>query len=93
MVERRAKLRADTVVHGRAAFAGGNTDVRCTALNFSPAGACLMFPAGTTVPRHFSLVLGLEPASSPVRVIGRRQDVVGVAFQAVRMNVPDVLPG
>jgi len=92
MNERRAKLRADTVVHGRATFAGDAHGVRCTALNFSPAGACLMFPGGTPVPRYFQLALGLEPAASDVRVVWRRAEVVGVAFVAPRA-VPDVLPG
>lgn len=92
MDERRAKLRADTAVVGRAAFAGGATDVHCVALNFSPIGACLTFPAGTPVPRHFRLALGLEPAASDVRVVWRRADVVGVAFVAPRA-VPDVIAG
>lgn len=87
------KLRADTTVSGRAAFAGFEHDVGCMALNFSPVGACLAFPAGTTVPRFFDLVLGMEPAPSPVRVIWRREDTVGVAFQDARTHVPDVIPG
>lgn len=93
MHERRWKLRADTTIMGRAAFAGAEHDVDCIALNFSPIGACLTFPAGTSVPRHFDLVLGLEPAPSPVRVVWRRAERVGVAFQDARPHVPDVIPG
>lgn len=93
MLERRFKLRADTTIAGRAAFAGVEHDVSCMALNFSPAGACLAFPAGTNVPRFFDLVLGLEPAPSPVRVVWRRAERVGVAFQDARPHVPDVIPG
>ncbi|WP_192707109.1 PilZ domain-containing protein [Methylobacterium sp. OAE515] len=93
MHERRWKLRADTAVSGRAAFAGSEHDVGCMALNFSPVGACLAFPAGTTVPRYFDLVLGLEPAPSPVRVVWRQAERVGVAFQDARPHVPDVMPG
>jgi len=93
MHERRFKLRADTTVSGRAAFAGADRDVGCTALNFSPAGACLEFAPGTTVPRFFDLALGLEPAASPVRVVWRREDFVGVAFQDARAHVPDIIPG
>lgn len=93
MHERRLKLRADTSVIARAAFDGAEHDVGCIALNFSPIGACLAFPAGTSVPRHFDLVLGLEPAPSPVRVVWRRDDTVGVAFTDARPRVPDVIPG
>jgi hypothetical protein len=93
MHERRIKLRADTLVAGRAEFAGSDCDVDCLALNFSPSGACLEFPVGTTVPRFFSLALGLEPAPSPVRVIWRREDRVGVAYQDARTRVPDVIAG
>jgi hypothetical protein len=93
MDDRRSKLRAEATVSGRAAFAGVDCEIGCTALNFSPSGACLEFAPGTTVPRFFDLALGLEPAASPVRVVWRREDFVGVAFQDARPNVPDVIPG
>lgn len=91
MEERRWKLRADAAVPGRAAFAGRNDEVQCIALNFSPSGACLVFPGRDTVPRLFSLALGLEPAASPVRVVWRRADAVGVVFTEPRANTPDVI--
>ncbi|WP_409566929.1 PilZ domain-containing protein [Methylobacterium sp. J-048] len=93
MFERRGKLRAKAVVPGRAALPGIDKAVRCIALDFSPSGACLLFPDGTTVPRMFELALGHEPAASAVRVVWRREDRVGVAFMAPRVNVPDVVPG
>jgi hypothetical protein len=93
MCERRAKLRVRTTIEGRAAFPGGRTDVRCIVTNFSPVGACLSFVPGTTVPRMFQLAIGQEPAASLVRVVWRREEVVGVAYQVPRAGVPDVIPG
>ncbi|WP_370693846.1 PilZ domain-containing protein [Methylobacterium sp. NEAU K] len=93
MQQRREKLRVQATVEGRASLPGREADVRCIVLNFSPIGACLAFSAGTTVPRVFDLAIGAEPAASTVRVVWRREDVVGVAFLAPRARVPDVIPG
>ena len=93
MYERRGKLRVTATIEGHASFPGIDTDTRCIVTNFSPVGACLSFTPGVTVPRMFELAIGQEPIASAVRVVWRRQDLVGVAFQATRANVPDVVPG
>jgi len=93
MYERRGKLRVTATIEGHASFPGINTDARCIVTNFSPVGACLSFAPGVTVPRMFELAIGQEPVASAVRVVWRREDLVGVAYTTARSQVPDVIPG
>lgn len=93
MLERRAKLRAKIALPGHAAFPGAAAGVRCLVVNLSTIGACLSFGTGTRVPKHFSLRIGVDRESYPVRVAWRRESDVGVAFVAPRAGVPDVIHG
>lgn len=93
MQDRRTKLRVEATVEGHVAFPGVDVGVRCIVTNHSPVGACLAFPPGLAVPRYFKLAIGQEPMPSTVRIVWRREDLVGVAYAAPRSGVPDVISG
>lgn len=92
MLERRAKLRVTSTLEGQASIAGSSVRSPCVVLNHSPTGACVLFASGTKVPNTFDLAIGKESAALPVRVVWRRNGMIGVAFLIPRI-VPDVIPG
>ena len=92
MLERRAKLRVTSTLEGQASLAGTRVRSPCVVLNHSPTGACVLFTSGTKVPNTFDLAIGSESAALPVRVVWRRNAMMGVAFLIPRV-VPDVIPG
>jgi hypothetical protein len=51
-----------------------------------------LFTSGTKVPDTFDLAIGKESIGLPVRVVWRRNAMMGVAFLIPRI-VPDVIPG
>lgn len=57
---------------------GGAVKCECTILNISLGGAMLAIPADCMLPEQFMLI----PPSRLCRVAWRREDRVGVAFQA-----------
>jgi PilZ domain-containing protein len=57
---------------------GDSVQCDCTIINISQGGALLVIPAGFVLPDQFMLI----PPSRLCRVAWRKEDRVGVAFQA-----------
>jgi len=81
MAERRATLRHRILKSGIIAFnrAGG---ISCLIRNVSPTGACLEVASQAGVPDRFTLVIESEHWQRPCRVAWRKNNRLGVAFDA-----------
>ena len=87
MLGRHSKLPVTSTVEGEAAFGSLCVHVPCLVLNHTARSACVLFPVGTVVPDSFSLCIGEEVTSSPVRVIWRSRRMTGVAFATPRSTL------
>jgi hypothetical protein len=66
--------------------------VACFVQDLSPAGACVVFPKGVVIPRHFDLFIGLSVQSHRARTMWQQAGMAGVMFLEARANAPEVVP-
>jgi hypothetical protein len=53
----------------------------CVVRNFSEAGAALDVPYALAIPHEFKLIMGSDQVSRDCRVIWRKDNRIGVAFE------------
>jgi hypothetical protein len=79
MNEKRAAPRHRTLKTGTIAFGGAAID--CTVRNFSRAGAALEVTSVVGIPTEFWLVIQSEDFNRECRVVWRKLNRIGVAFE------------
>jgi hypothetical protein len=79
-IERRKAQRRRVLKCGIIAFnrAGG---ISCVVRNLSPEGACLVVVNPIGIPDRFTLAVATDNLQLPCRVIWRRDDRIGIAFE------------
>lgn len=80
MDERRAMPRLRVLKAGTIAFNHG-AGLSCRVRNLSTAGACLEVASPMGIPDSFVLAIDGEPALRPSRVVWRKENRIGVAFE------------
>ena len=73
---RRRVLKSATIEFDRGAYS-------CAVRNLSEAGAALDVPHALTIPHEFMLIMETDQASRHCRVIWRKENRLGVAFEQV----------
>jgi hypothetical protein len=73
---RRRVLKSAMIEFDRGAYS-------CAVRNLSGAGAALDVPYALAIPHEFTLIMETDPASRHCRVIWRKENRLGVAFEQV----------
>lgn len=82
MQDRRKAVRERTFFGGDIAFNHRSSTMTCVVRNFTAQGAMLGFNNTATVPDKFDLVIGCKQRSFRARMVWRRVNEAGVAFEA-----------
>lgn len=84
MIERRKAPRGRVFYGGVIAFNGKRSSIDCTIRNFSPRGAKVEVPFGTVLSNHVGLTVWHRGEIFPARVMWRRANEAGLAFEMRR---------
>jgi hypothetical protein len=68
-------------IHKAGSIALGSRSITCTVHNLSAAGAALSVRHSLKLPEAFVLILEMEHRQRPCRIVWRRGDRLGVAFE------------
>jgi hypothetical protein len=79
---RRRVLKSATIEFDQGAYS-------CAVRNLSETGAALDVPYALAIPREFRLIIGTDHVSRHCRVIWRKENRLGVAFEQVD-NQPEL---
>ena len=86
MQDRRKAVRERTFFGGDIAFNRRSSTMTCVVRNFSAQGAMLGFDNTATVPDKFDLVIRQKLRSFRARIMWRRANEAGVAFEAEQVS-------
>ena len=81
MDNNRRSQRQRVLKGGKIVFANGSFSVDCTVRNLSETGARLQVPTTVAIPDRFTFVDGISGARRAARVIWRKDDLIGIAFE------------
>lgn len=84
MAERRKSPRGRVFYGGVIAFNDTRSSIDCTIRNFSPRGAKVEVPFGTVLSNHVGLTVWHRGEIFPARVMWRRANEAGLAFEIRR---------
>jgi PilZ domain-containing protein len=90
MLERRKQQRWPAFWAGRISFTRSNSVTECLVRNTSEAGAKLVMRGAVFVPREFDLNIPKHGADYRAKVIWRRSEQLGVAFERIEAVDPAV---
>jgi hypothetical protein len=89
--ERRRSPRMRTLLAGVVAFNNRCSTYDCTIRNASEIGALLKFPRAVLLPPTFELEIPARQKKLMARIVWRREDAIGVAFDQDGPAVPTEL--
>ena len=81
MDNKRISPRQRVLKSGRIVFAGGSFSIDCTIRNVSDTGARLQVPTTVAIPDKFTLVDVQTGKRRGVKVVWRKEDLIGVHFE------------